>query len=310
MIRFLIARLGRALITLILIVTFAFVVLRLSGDPAERFFDPNETPKEVIDAFRTQWGLDRPIWEQYLAYGRNVLRGDLGGSIRENRPAVEAVWDKVPSTLAIMVPALILKLVMGLAAGVAAALYRNSWLDRAIMGISVLGFTVPSFVLALILALIFAVQLKWLPSGGSTTFAHMILPIATLSIAGAAVIARYTRSAMLDILGQPFVRAAQAKGVPWPAVVIRHVLPNAAVPVVTIVGFMVGALVSGAVVVESVFSWPGVGNLLVTSVRDRDLAVVQVILLLIGFTMVAANVAVDLLYGLIDPRIREERERT
>ena len=209
-----------------------------------------------------------------------------------------------------MVPALILKLVLGLVAGVTAALYRNSWLDRTIMGISVLGFTVPSFVLALILALIFAVQLRWLPSGGSTSFAHMILPIATLSIAGAAVIARYTRSAMLEVLGQPFVRAAQAKGVPWPVVVIRHVLPNAAVPVVTIVGFMVGSLVSGAVVVETVFSWPGVGNLLVTSVRERDLAVVQVILLLIGFTMVAANVAVDVLYGFIDPRIREERERT
>ena len=176
------------------------------------------------------------------------------------------------------------------------------------MSISVLGFTVPSFVLALVLALIFAVQLRWLPSGGYATPLHLVLPITTLSIAGAAVIARYTRSAMVEVLGQPFVRTARAKGVPWAQIVLRHVLPNAAIPIVTIFGFMLGSAVGGAVVVESVFSWPGIGRLLVSSVTSRDLAVVQVILLLIGAMMVLSNFAIDLLYGVIDPRMRSARQ--
>lgn len=304
MIRFVLTRLGRALITVSIVVTFAFVVLRLSGDPADYFFDPGQTPPEVIDAFRREWGLDQPVWRQYLAYVGNVLSGDLGQSIREKRPALEAVMDKLPMTLALMIPALVLKLALGLSAGVAAALWRNSALDRLIMGFSVLGFTVPSFVLGLVLALVFAVELRWLPSGGARTVSHAVLPVLTLGLAGAAVIARYTRSAMIDVLGQPFVRAASAKGASWRRVVLRHVLPNAAVPVVTIVGFLVGGLVAGAVVVETVFTWPGVGQLLVTSVNERDLSVVQVILLMVGFTMVAANLAVDLIYGLIDPRMR------
>lgn len=310
MMLFVVSRLGRAIVTVTLIVTFAFVVLRLSGDPAERFFDPGQTPPEVIDAFRAAWGLDRPIWVQYVTYIGNVLTGDLGDSIRERRPALEAVLDKVPMTLAIMVPALVLNLVLGLGAGVIAALNRNTAIDRALMGISIFGFTVPNFVLGLVLALLFAVQLRWLPSGGSATMIHAILPVVTLGISGAAVVARYTRSAIIDVLGRSYVRTASAKGVRWRDVVVLHVLPNAAVPIVTIVGFMIGGLVAGAVVVESVFSWPGVGRLLVASVTSRDLAVVQVILLLIGFSMVAANLTVDLLYGFIDPRMRREPGET
>jgi peptide/nickel transport system permease protein len=304
MLQFVLTRLLRALVTLFIIVTFAFFVLRLAGDPASRFFDPAQTPPEVIDAFRRQWGLDQPVWVQFYKYIVAVLHGDLGNSMRENRSAVATVLDKLPATLAIMVPTLIIKTVLGIAAGITAALYRNSFFDRMIMSASVLGFTVPTFVLALVLALIFAVELRWLPSGGYSTYSHMILPIATLSIAGAAIIARYTRSAMIEVLGRPFVRTAAAKGVRSRDVVTRHVLPNAAVPIVTIFGFMMGNLVGGSVVVESVFSWPGIGRLLVASVQARDLAVVQVILLLIGAMMVISNLLIDLLYGLIDPRMR------
>jgi peptide/nickel transport system permease protein len=185
-----------------------------------------------------------------------------------------------------------------------AALHRNSLADRIVMVVAVAGFTVPSFVLGLLLVLVFAVQLGWLPSGGQESWRHAILPIITLGVGGAAVLARFTRSAMLEVLGQPFIRTASAKGVPWRMVVTHHALPNAAIPTVTIIGFMVGSLIAGAVVVESVFSWPGVGRLLVVAVSNRDLAVVQCILLLVACTMVVANLVVDLLYGLLDPRLR------
>jgi peptide/nickel transport system permease protein len=187
---------------------------------------------------------------------------------------------------------------------VQAALHRNSWVDRLVMFLAVAGFTVPSFVLGLLLVLVFAVQLGWLPSGGQESWRHAILPIITMGMGGAAVLARFTRSAMLEVLGQPYMRTALAKGVPWHIAVRRHALPNAAIPTVTIVGFMVGSLLAGAVVVESVFSWPGVGRLLVVAVANRDLAVVQCILLLVAATMVTANLVVDLLYGVLDPRLR------
>jgi peptide/nickel transport system permease protein len=169
---------------------------------------------------------------------------------------------------------------------------------------AVAGFTVPSFVLGLVLVLIFSVQLGWLPSGGRDSWRHAILPVLTLGVGGAAVLAHFTRSAMLEVLGQPYIRTASAKGVPWPLVVRAHALPNAAILTVTIVGFMVGSLFAGAVVVESVFSWPGVGRLLVVAVSNRDLAVVQCILLLVAITMVSANLIVDLLCGMLDPRLR------
>jgi peptide/nickel transport system permease protein len=188
-------------------------------------------------------------------------------------------------------------------------LHRNSLADRVVMVVAVAGFTVPSFVLGLLLVLVFAVQLGWLPSGGQEGWHHAILPVLTLGLGGAAVLARFTRSAMLEVLGQPYIRTASAKGVPWRAVVTGHALPNAAIPTVTIIGFMVGSLIAGAVVVESVFSWPGVGRLLVVAVGNRDLAVVQCILLLVAVTMVFANLVVDLLYGLLDPRLRSQPAR-
>ena len=306
MIRYLALRLARAVLTIALVVSFAFVVLRLSGDPALTIMSP-EAPPEAIAAFRRAWGLDQPIWVQYLRYFGAILQGELGQSMRDGRPALTIVLERIPATLLLTIPALLLKVGIGVPAGIYAALHRNSMTDRLVMALSVAGFTVPSFVLGLVLVLIFAVKLGWLPSGGQDSWRSLVLPVVTMSLGGAGVLARFTRSAMLEVLGQPYIRTASAKGVPWGAVVRGHALPNAAVPVVTIVGFMVGSLIAGAVVVESVFSWPGVGRLMVVAVANRDLAVVQCILLLVASTMVASNLIVDLLYGILDPRLRAVR---
>ncbi|WP_368417364.1 ABC transporter permease [Falsiroseomonas sp.] len=303
MLRFVASRLLRAAITIVMVVTFAFVVLRLSGDPAQIIMGA-DAPPEAVDAFRTAWGLDQPVWLQYFHYFGAILSGDLGRSMRDGRDAIVLVVERIPATLALTLPALAIKLGLGIPAGIYAALHRDSPIDRTLMILAVAGFTVPSFVLGLLLVLVFAVQLGWLPSGGQESWRHAILPVVTLGIGGAAVLARFTRSAMLEVLGQPYIRTASAKGVTWRNVVWGHALPNAAIPTVTIVGFMVGSLIAGAVVVESVFSWPGVGRLLVVAVANRDLAVVQCVLLLVAITMVAANLTVDLLYGALDPRLR------
>jgi peptide/nickel transport system permease protein len=306
MLRFIGLRLLRAMLTIILVVSFAFVVLRLSGDPALLIMSV-DAPPEAIAAFRRSWGLDEPLWVQYVNYFGAILHGDLGRSMRDGRDAIALVGERIPATLALTLPALAIKLGIGIPAGVYAALHRNTWADRAVMLLAVAGFTVPSFVLGLLLVLVFAVQLGWLPSGGQESWRHAILPVVTLGVGGAAVLARFTRSAMLEVLGQPYIRTASAKGVPWRQVVWGHALPNAAIPTVTIIGFMVGSLLAGAVVVESVFSWPGVGRLLVVAVANRDLAVVQCILLLVAATMVTANLVVDLVYGVLDPRLRSLR---
>ena len=306
MIRFIAIRLFRSLLTISLVVTFAFVVLRLSGDPAMLIMSV-DAPPEAIAAFRKAWGLDEPLWAQYLKYFGAILHGDLGRSMRDGRDAIVLVAERIPATLALTIPALAIKLGIGIPAGVHAALHRDSWSDRLVMLAAVAGFTLPSFVLGLLLVLVFAVQLGWLPSGGQDTWRHAILPVITLGAGGAAVLARFTRSATLEVLGQLYIRTASAKGLSWGRVVRSHALPNAAIPTVTIVGFMVGSLIAGAVVVESVFSWPGVGRLLVVAVANRDLAVVQCILLLVAATMVTANLIVDLLYGFLDPRLRAPR---
>lgn len=303
MLRFTVTRLVRAAITIVMVVTFAFVVLRLSGDPAQIIMGA-DAPPEAVDAFRTAWGLDEPLWVQYISYFGAVFSGDLGRSMRDGREAIVLVVERIPATLALTIPALMIKLALGIPAGILAALYRNSTLDRLVMMFAVAGFTIPSFVLGLLLVLVFAVQLGWLPSGGQESWRHAILPVITLGIGGAAALARFTRSAMLEVLGQPYIRTASAKGVAWRRVVSNHALPNAAIPTVTIIGFMFGSLIAGAVVVESVFSWPGVGRLLVTAVANRDLAVVQCVLLLVAMTMITANLVVDLLYGVLDPRLR------
>lgn len=305
MIRFVSIRLLRAAVTVLAVMTFAFLVLRLSGDPAEVMLGP-DVPQDVIDAFRTQWGLDAPLWQQYFSYLGAIFTGDFGLSMRDRSPAIDLVMERVPATLQLTLPALLLKLGIGIPAGIYAALHRDSTIDRGVILLAVLGFTIPSFVMGLVLVLIFAVTWNMLPSGGFGTWQHAILPAITISIGGIGILARFSRSAMIEVMGQPYIRTASAKGVKWRDVVRGHALPNAAVPIVTIVGFMVGSLIAGAVVVETIFSWPGIGRLLIISVSNRDLAVVQCILLLIAAVMVISNLVVDLLYGWLDPRLRSQ----
>ncbi|SEB96694.1 peptide/nickel transport system permease protein [Rhizobiales bacterium GAS191] len=299
-------RLARALLTILIVVAFAFVVLRLSSDPALVILGP-DAPPEAVTAFRKAWGLDAPLWQQFLLYMAGLLRGDFGRSLLNGQEVLPLVMERVPVTLEIMLPALVLSIAIGVAAGSFAALKRDTPADRAVMLGAVAGFTVPSFVLGLVLVLVFAVHLGWLPSGGNDSWRSAVLPIITLSAGWAAILARFTRSAMVEVLGQPYIRAASAKGLLWREVIRRHALPNAAIPIVTMIGFMVGGLLAGAVVIESVFSWPGLGRLMVSSVGARDVAVVQCILLLVSTTMVLSNLSVDLLYGVLDPRLRSGR---
>jgi peptide/nickel transport system permease protein len=303
MLSHILSRLVRAFFTLLMVMTFAFLVLRLSGDPAIILLGP-DAPQDAVEAFRNRWGLNDPLWKQYLAYISQLLTLDFGVSMRDQVPALELVLSRIPATLAIAVPALLLKVAVGIPAGVYAALNRQSMADRGVITLSIFGFTMPSFVLGLILVLVFAVQLGWLPSGGQESWKHAILPIVTLSVGGIGIMARFSRSAMIEVLGQPYIRTAMAKGLSWRDVVWKHALPNASVPIVTLLGFMVGSLIAGAAVVESVFSWPGVGRLIVTAVANRDLAVVQALLLVIASSMIVANFLVDLAYGLLDPRLR------
>ena len=305
---FILAKLTRAALTILLVMSFAFIVLRLSGDPAQILLGP-DAPQDAVDAFRARWGLNDPLWSQYLAYLQQLARLDFGVSMRDHAPAIDLVLARIPATLALTLPALALKPCIGIPAGVYAALHHGSVADRGVIMASIFGFTIPSFVLGLVLVMIFAVQLDWLPAGGQDGWRYAILPIATLSIGGIGILARFSRSAMIEVLGQPYVRTAMAKGLPWRDVVWKHALPNAAVPIVTLIGFMIGALIAGAVVVESIFSWPGIGRLIVVSVANRDLAVVQCLLLVIAASMVAANLLVDLAYGLLDPRLRHSRAK-
>jgi peptide/nickel transport system permease protein len=303
MTRFLLGRLGRAAFTLWLVASFAFVILRLTGDPVRSLLPDNATP-EIVAAYKQRWGLDRSLPEQYARYLAALAQGDFGRSFRDDRPALETVAERVPKTLELTGTAFLLVLLIGIPAGVAAALRRDTLLDRAVMTAAVAAHALPAFLLGLLLMLLFAVTWRLLPSSGSATAAHLVLPALTLGATGAAVIARFTRAAVLEVLEQPHVRAARAAGHPLGAVIRRDVLPNAAIPLLTVLGFTVGGLVGGSIITETVFAWPGVGRLLATAVAARDLAVVQCIVLLLAAAMVAANFTVDLLYAWLNPRIR------
>lgn len=302
-VRFLAAKLLRLLFTLWLVVTFAFLVLGLTGDPVEALLGAEADPL-IVERYRERYGLDRPLPERYVTYFADVVRGDLGLSLQERRPALEAVLERVPATLELGALAMLLSLAIGVPLGIAAALSRDTPVDRFAMGFAVLGFSLPNFFLGILLILLFSLSLKVLPSAGQGTWQHLVMPVVTLGTSQAGAVARFVRSSMLDVLARAYVRTAAAKGLAERRRILWHALPNAAIPLVTVIGFRLGDMVAGAVVTETVFGWPGVGRLLVTSVGSRDLAVVQAILLLTATTMVAANLCVDLLYRWIDPRLR------
>lgn len=303
MISLLSRKLLRAALTLFICVTIVFIVLRSAGDPLRSLL-PDDTPPDVMEHYRALLGLDRPVLEQYFNYLQGLAHGDFGVSFVEKRPALDVVLQRVPYTAFLAGLALLVALAIGLPMGLVAAVWRNSWVDRLVMSLAVFGYSMPPFFLAIGLILIFSLQLRWLPSAGSDTMAHVVMPLIVLMAPSAAKIARFARTAMLEVLRKDYIRTAFSKGVGGLRAMIRHALPNAAIPVVTFVGFELGLVVGSGVVTENIFAWPGVGRLLVLSVGLRDLAVVQTIVLLIATTMVCSNLMVDLVYGLLDPRVR------
>ncbi|SEM42647.1 peptide/nickel transport system permease protein [Bosea lupini] len=302
MLRFLAFRILRALLTVAICVSAVFLALRLAGDPADIMLSI-ETPPDVRAHYRELWGLDRPLPEQYLRYLASVVRGDFGLSFADDRPAFAAVVDALPKTVLLGACALMLALLIGMPLGVLAALRHNSAIDRFAMAVAVLGYAIPIFFLGILLILLFALKLRVLPSAGSETPWHLILPVVTLALPLAGRLARFARTATLEVLGKPFIRAARARGVMPLSVILRHALPNAAVPLLMFIGIEIGHILAGSAVVETIFAWPGIGRLLVDSVSTRDLAVVQAVILTVTVVMVAANLLVDILHILLDPRL-------
>ncbi len=293
----------RAVVTLWIVVTLTFFMMRMAGDPAEALVPPDAGP-EVVEYYREKWGFDQPLSVQYGRYFGALLQGEAGVSLHTGRPVVGIVIDKVPNTLLLGGTALAIALSLGISIGIVAALRRNSALDRAVMAFSVFAFAMPNFFFGLLLILGAALLLKIFVGGSNAGPLGLLMPAATLGLAQLGAFARFTRSSMLETLNKPFMMAAQAKGVPFARRIFRHAVPNAAIPIVTLIGLSLGGLIAGSIVTERVFAWPGVGSLLIRSVETRDLATVQFIVLLVAATMTVANLLVDLLYVVIDPRIR------
>ncbi|AMY70976.1 ABC transporter permease [Frigidibacter mobilis] len=304
--RFTAVKLLRSAVTMWLVITFVFVVLRISGDPTDILL-PDDVAQEVREFYRVKWGLDQSLWQQYLAYWKALASGDFGISLRSGLPAWDMVMERAPKTLLLGACGLAMALFIGIPLGVIAAQYQGSALDRGVMSFAVFGFSMPNFFLGIILILVFSLHLRWLPSSGSGTLAHLVMPAFTLGTAFAAQIARFTRSAMIDVSSRAYMRTARSKGAGPLRRVVSHAFPNAVVPIITIIGLKVGELIGGAVVVETVFAWPGLGRLVTIAVANRDLALVQAILILIAATMILTNLIVDLMYGWLDPRVRDAR---
>lgn len=260
--------------------------------------------QEARDDLRRQLGLDRPWPVQYLDYVGGLVRGDLGTSIRSRRPVLQEVADRLPATAELALAGLAIAVVVGVSLGVAAAVRKRTWVDALAIAVALVGVSVPVFWSGFLLMLVFALELGWLPASGRGTWQHLVLPALTVGVSSAAFIARITRGAVLETLGQDYVRTARAKGVAARRVVVRHALRNALLPIVTAVGLQLGGLLGGAVLTETVFAWPGVGRMLVDAIVARDLPLVQGSVLAISLIFILVNLAVDLSYAAINPKVR------
>jgi len=293
-----------ALPTLLGVVVLVFLMVRLApGDPAVLLAGEFATP-ETLEAIRARYGLDRGLPEQFLIYLEALLRGDLGESARSRRPVLEELKTYFPNTLELASAAILVAVLTGIPLGILAALRPGSSLDLSVMVLALLGVSMPVFWFGLLAILIFSVGLGWFPVAGKGTLAHLILPAITLGINATALLARMTRGTLLEVLSQDYIRTARAKGLAERVVIFKHALRNALIPVVTVVGLEFGTLLSGAVITETIFAWPGLGQLLVGSILARDYPVVQGAVLLVAITFVLINLLVDLLYATIDPRVR------
>jgi peptide/nickel transport system permease protein len=294
-----------AIPTLLGVATVVFSLLRLlPGDPAIIIAGPTATPEAIVN-IRHQLYLDQPLWQQYLGFLGRLLRGDLGISTRTGGPVTQEIFARLPYTAELALTSLVLAIVVGVAAGVIAATRRNTGADLGISGSAVFGVSMPTYWLGMMLSIVFAVQLRVLPAAGADLgLVSLVLPTVTLALFSMGLVARQTRSAMLEVLGQDFVRTARAKGAGRRTVLVRHALRNALLPIVTTIGLQFGALLGGAVLTESVFAWPGVGRLLVDSISARDYPVVQGVVLLLSVAFIVINLLTDLIYAYVDPRIR------
>src|SRR5215471_6295017 len=304
MLRYISIRLLYLIPVLWLVVSVVFLLIHLvPGDPIQQMLGEGATASD-IQALRHAYGLDVSIGHQYFNYWKGVLHGDLGRSLRLNQDVTQVIAQRYPWTLQLTIAAMIVALLISIPAGVRSARRRNRWDDRALSFVSLLGLSFPNFALGPILILFFSIQLALLPVSGSGTLAHLVLPALTLGGSLAAILTRMVRTAMLEELGQDYIRTARAKGLPESVVVYRHALRNAMIPIVTVLGLQFGALLAGAIVTETVFSWPGIGRLTVAAISSRDYYLVQGCILMIGLTYVAVNFFTDFVYSLVNPRIR------
>ncbi len=282
-----------------------FALVHFSGDPVLLMVSP-DAPPDVVATMRQALGFDRPLYEQFARYLGNAAHGDLGMSLRMNRPVISLILERLPATLQLTLAALVIAVLVAIPAGIVSAVKRGTVVDRLAMAGAVAGQAVPIFWLALLLIALFGVRLRWLPVYGSGSLAHYVLPAVSLSTIIMGRLARLVRSCMLEVLGQDYVRTARAKGLGESRVLAVHALRNASIPIVTLLGLQFAQLLGGAVVTETIFAWPGIGRLVVEAIFNRDFPVVQGVVLVVSLIFVAVNVLVDLSYAVLDPRIRTE----
>ena len=306
MLRFIARRLALTVPVLLGVATLVFSLIHLiPGDPAQAMLGDAAAPADV-EELRRSLGLDRPLLEQYGLFLRGAVRGDLGRSMRTSEPVTDTIVERMPATLELALAAMLVAVAIAIPLGIAAAVWRGTAIDHGATTLALMGISIPNFWLGPLLALVFAVELGWLPVSGRGTVAHLLLPAISLGAALAAILARLTRATLLEELREPYVQAARARGVSWSRAVLRHAFRNSLIPVVTLLGLQFGAVLTGAVITETIFAWPGIGRLLIQSIGFRDYPLVQGCILLIAVTYVGVNLLTDLVYGVIDPRIRYE----
>ena len=305
MLRYLSLRVLYTLPVVWLVVSLVFFLIHLvPGDPILQMLGEG-TPATDIQAARHAYGLDLPLGEQYTRYWKGVVQGDLGPSLRFNQSVSSLIVQRYPYTLRLTLAALLVAMMLSIPAGVRSARRRDRWDDRLLSVVSLFGLSFPNFALGPILILFFAIKLGWLPVSGSGSFAHLVLPAITMGGALAAILTRMVRTSILEELGHDYIRTARAKGLSERTVVYRHALRNAMIPIITVLGLQFGALLAGAIVTETIFSWPGIGRLTIQAISNRDYYLVQGCILAIGVTYVAVNFMTDFLYSVANPRIRQ-----
>lgn len=306
MLRYVIRRVLLAVPVLLGVATLVFSLIHLvPGDPAQAMLGEGAAPQDVAE-LRKSLGLDQPLMTQYVTFLRHAVTGDLGKSFRTGQPVTTMIAERVPATAELAIAAMVVAVILAIPLGVVAAVWRGTPVDYGAMTFALLGVSIPNFWLGPLLAIVFAVELGWLPVSGRGSLANLVLPAISLGLALAAILARMTRASLLDELNELYVRAARARGVSRAAAVTSHALRNSFVPLLTIIALQFGAVLTGAVITETIFAWPGIGRLLIQSIGFRDYPMVQGCILLIAVTYVTVNLLTDLMYGVLDPRIRLE----